>query len=274
MIIKILVDDTTQTKDFQTEHGLSLYIETQDKKILFDSGASGLFFENAVKMDIDISDIDYAVISHGHNDHGGGLGRFLEENSKAEVFLHDSAFGKHYSMREDRMVNIGLDQSLKDNKRLVFVKGRFFIWKGIEVFADVEITTPLPVSNKNLYAEDHGDIILDRFDHELNLAIYEQDKNYLLTGCAHNGIMNIMEHFKNIKGVMPDFVIGGFHLKSQTFGYSNQDTLITDLSEYMKTSQAIFYTCHCTGRQAFDILEDELKDKIHYLSTGQEININ
>ncbi|HQO70467.1 MAG TPA: MBL fold metallo-hydrolase, partial [Clostridia bacterium] len=73
MIIKTLVEDTTNKEDLKSEHGLSLYIETSGKRILFDSGASGLFMENAIKMGINISDIDYAVISHGHNDHGGGL---------------------------------------------------------------------------------------------------------------------------------------------------------------------------------------------------------
>ena len=76
MIIKTLVEDTTDKENLKSEHGLSLYIETNGKKILFDSGASRLFMENAEKMDIDIASIDYAIISHGHNDHGGGLGKF------------------------------------------------------------------------------------------------------------------------------------------------------------------------------------------------------
>ena len=77
MIIKTLVEDTTSKNNLRSEHGLSLYIETSGKKILFDSGTSGLFMENAIKMGIDISKIDYAIISHGHNDHGGGLERFF-----------------------------------------------------------------------------------------------------------------------------------------------------------------------------------------------------
>lgn len=274
MIIKALVEDTTQIKDLQSEHGLSLYIETEGVKILFDSGASGLFFENAKKMDIDIKDIDYAVISHGHNDHCGGLEKFLEENNKADVFIHESAFDNHYSMRDGEMINIGLDPALKDNKRLVFVKGRFFIWKCIEVFSDVEITKPLPSSNSNLYSEDQGNIILDNFNHELNLAICEDGKYFLFTGCAHNGIMNIMEYFKKTRGNMPDFVIGGLHLESRTHHVSKDDLFMKELSEYMMASKAVFYAGHCTGTQAFDILEDALRQNIHYLSTGQEININ
>jgi len=274
MIIKTLVEDTTNKEDLKSEHGLSLYIETSGKRILFDSGARGLFMENAIKMDINISDIDYAVISHGHNDHGGGLERFLEANSKAEVFIHSNAFNKHYSLRNGKMEFIGLDEKLKNNKRLIYVKGRFFIWKNIEVFSDVKAKMPLPVTNSNLYAENNGDIVLDDFSHELNLSISEDNRYFLLTGCSHNGIVNIMEHYKELKGYMPQFVIGGLHLANSNYTPTEDDAYIKELLKYMSVSQSFFYTCHCTGQDVFGILSKVLKDKISYLNTGKEININ
>ena len=274
MIIKTLVEDTTNKEDLKSEHGLSLYIETSGKRMLFDSGASGLFMENAIKMDINISDIDYAVISHGHNDHGGGLERFLEANSKAEVFIHSNAFNKHYSLRNGKMEFIGLDSKLQNNKRLIYVKERFFIWKGIEVFSDVKTKMPLPVTNSNLYAENNGDIVLDNFSHELNLSISEDNRYFLFTGCSHNGIVNIMEHYKELKGCMPQFVIGGFHLANRNYTPTEDDAYIKELLKYMSGLQSVFYTCHCTGQDAFGILSKVLKDKISYLNTGKEININ
>ena len=94
MIIKTLVENTALSKNFGSEHGLSLYIEANSHKILFDVGASELFLENAKKLNVDISEVDYLIISHGHYDHGGGLRAFLRENTKAEVFLHRLAFEK------------------------------------------------------------------------------------------------------------------------------------------------------------------------------------
>ncbi len=273
MIIKTLVEDTTKIENLKSEHGLSLYIETSGKKILFDSGASDLFMENAIKMNIDISDIDYAVISHGHNDHGGGLGKFLEANSKAEVFIHNNAFNNHYSLRNGKMEYIGLDEKLRNNKRLIYIKGRFFIWKGIEVFSDVKALMPLPVTNSNLYAEDKGDIVLDNFSHELNLSITEDNRYFLFTGCSHNGIVNIIEHYKELKGCMPQFVIGGLHLQNKSYKPTEDNAYIEELLKYMSDSQASFYTCHCTGQDAFEILKKDLKKKINYLNTGMEINI-
>jgi len=81
MIIKTLVENTALSKNFGSEHGLSLYIEANSHKILFDVGASELFLENAKKLNVDISEVDYLIISHGHYDHGGGLRAFLRENT-------------------------------------------------------------------------------------------------------------------------------------------------------------------------------------------------
>jgi metal-dependent hydrolase (beta-lactamase superfamily II) len=82
MVVKVLMENTAVSGDFQTEHGLSLYVETGGYRLLFDTGASGLFLENAKKLDVDIAKVDFAVISHGHYDHGGGLKPFLAQNTK------------------------------------------------------------------------------------------------------------------------------------------------------------------------------------------------
>jgi 7,8-dihydropterin-6-yl-methyl-4-(beta-D-ribofuranosyl)aminobenzene 5'-phosphate synthase len=85
MIIKVLAENTSATNDLCSEHGLSLYIETKGHKLLFDTGASAFFAENAIKMNVDLSAVDLAVISHGHYDHGGGLKTFLNINTCARV---------------------------------------------------------------------------------------------------------------------------------------------------------------------------------------------
>ena len=102
MRIKVLAEDTSSNSSMKSEHGLSLYIETMGKKILFDTGASNLFLENAEKMGISIKDVDLAVISHGHYDHGGGLRGFFEENDKAKVYIHKKAFEPHFSKRSEK----------------------------------------------------------------------------------------------------------------------------------------------------------------------------
>ncbi|MGI6570826.1 MAG: MBL fold metallo-hydrolase [Caldicoprobacterales bacterium] len=98
MLIKTLVENTSISKDFGSEHALAV-CRTKKHKILLMMGASDLFLQNAKKLNVNIADVDFLVISHGHYDHGGGLKTFLKENTKAEVFLHRLAFEKHYAYR-------------------------------------------------------------------------------------------------------------------------------------------------------------------------------
>lgn len=93
--------------------GRRLYLETNGQKILFDTGAGGLFAENAKKLGIDLAQVDLAVLSHGHYDHGGGLGEFLRINAKAKVYVQEHAFEPHYAQRPGGVIaEIGLNRSL------------------------------------------------------------------------------------------------------------------------------------------------------------------
>ena len=266
MLIKTLVENTSISKDFGSEHGLSLYIETKKHKILFDVGASELFLQNAKKLDVSIADVDFLVISHGHYDHGGGLKSFLHENTKAQVFLHRHAFEKHYAVRKnDEFDFIGLDEDLKQNKQIILTSDRFFISSGIQ-------REPRPKSNSGLLKEHKGQTIDDTFAHEQNLVVEEDGKTLLITGCAHNGIINILEHFHSIKGRMPGYVIGGFHLSSRSGG--NEDSEMVDrIGKYLMGTKAKFYTCHCTGIEPYKRLKAVMGDRIDYLSAGSEITI-
>ena len=82
MKICTLMENTAVSEEFTSSHGLSFYIETKNHRILFDMGPDGSFLENAKKLGIDISGVDFAILSHGHYDHGGGLKAFLEANQR------------------------------------------------------------------------------------------------------------------------------------------------------------------------------------------------
>ena len=95
MKITVLTENTACRESLACEHGLSLYIETGCHKILFDAGQSGAFADNAEALGIDLSAVDFAVLSHGHYDHGNGLVRFLEINGTAPIYLRRDTFGFH-----------------------------------------------------------------------------------------------------------------------------------------------------------------------------------
>ena len=274
MIIKTLVENTSIEETFHTEHGLSLYIEAAGHKILFDLGQVDLFLENAKKMDVAIEDIDIVVISHGHYDHGGGLGAFLNANSKAKVYLNKKAFDDHYSKRPaGEFKYIGLDKELIPNERLVFVGDYHIIDDGLELYSNIEKEKYNPSGNKDLMMTEGSSIINDDFTHEQNLIITEDGKTLLVAGCAHSGIVNIIEKLSIKEQKKINYVIGGFHLYNLAKDKFEDPALVRLIGEYLKNTGTKYYTCHCTGVEPYKILKEIMGDKIDYLSTGSQLII-
>ena len=89
--ITTLVENAVYGRNLQAEHGLSLLIENNGYKILFDTGQSDLFIRNATLSDIEIAEVDFLILSHGHSDHTGGLRHFLSVNKKASVICKQEA---------------------------------------------------------------------------------------------------------------------------------------------------------------------------------------
>lgn len=274
MIIKALVENTSHKKELKAEHGLSIYIETEKHKILFDAGASAAFAENAAKMEIDLSIVEIMVLSHGHYDHGGGLGTFLDANSSAKVYIHNKAFGEFYSNKPNGEKRyIGLDKTLIPNSRFVFTEGHTELDRELELFSSVTGTRSLPSGNTDLLIKTDEGYKRDDFAHEQNLIIHEKGKTVLLAGCAHNGIVNILEHFRLQEGCYPDAVIGGFHLYNRASDTNEPPAIVAEIGRYLLGTGAQYYTCHCTGTRSYDQLKTIMGAKIDYLSSGSQIII-
>ena len=121
-----LAENTCDTPSLASEHGLSLYIEFNDKIILFDAAQSGVFADNAQKLNIDLSTVDIAILSHGHYDHSGGFERFLALNEKAKIYVNENIFRQFYNGTEKY---IGLDVSLKNCDRIIYTdKKTLYSW--------------------------------------------------------------------------------------------------------------------------------------------------
>ena len=270
MMIDVLSDNIALSSRYGSEHGLSLHIRSGDLNILFDTGAGSLFLENAKKNKIDISKVDLAVISHGHDDHGGGIKRFLEYNHNAPVYVSKHAFGSHYSKRSsDMLEEIGLEKDLALSKRLICLSGTFFINEHIVIFPCENIIKDPSGINMDLFKLVDDKYISDDFLHEQNIVINERGIKVLFTGCAHKGIVNIMECHRNIFNEYPDYVIGGFHLSKGT----EDITVIEETGRFFSMTGAVFYTCHCTGLLAYKRLKEILGKKIKYIAAGMKIKI-
>ena len=262
MKITALVENRSES-DLKPVHGLALYIETQKHKILFDLGPDDTIFENAGKRGISLVDVDTVILSHGHSDHGGALGHFLEVNKTAKIYAQRKAFEPHYSKLSFWKVSIGIEEKLQTHPQIVLLEGDYRIDEELYLFVVPQTEKCRSSANDQLYSEDGR----DDFSHEQNLIIQES-KTALIMGCGHAGIVNILERAKDFH---PKLCIGGYHLFSPFTKRTVSEALLYEIAnELLKYPDILFYTCHCTGRKAYDYLCGKVKN-MSYLSCGGTI---
>jgi 7,8-dihydropterin-6-yl-methyl-4-(beta-D-ribofuranosyl)aminobenzene 5'-phosphate synthase len=280
MKITVLVENSLATgiqEDLRPEHGISLFIEFSDRKILFDSGQSDLYIRNAEKMGIDISEADYLIISHGHFDHGGGLKHFLKINSKAQVYIHRKAAGRFFTRIAGLIpYYVGLDQEILagNNDRIVFIDSDSQIEDNMVILEGFPELFPQPVSNRSLYEKTGSGIVRDMFQHEIALLLTEGMETVLISGCSHSGIINIMKKAKEYsKGMEMKAVFGGFHIHNPVNRKNESNKYINELTEALKEADTTFYTGHCTGQKNFSIIKEKLGRRILPMSTGDRFEL-
>ena len=259
MRVVTLIENTTSREDLVCEHGLSLYVQTGNQKILFDTGQSGAFADNAQRLGIDLRRVDFVVLSHGHYDHGGGLRRFLEINSTAPIYLHRQAFG---DFRHGKDKYIGLDPSLLESGRLIFVDDVLEVGQGVCLHGYQEEPVSFPVGSGGLQVLRQGRLVPDEFCHEIYMVIRESGRRFCFSGCSHRGVANIL-HWSR-----PDVFFGGFHLSKL------EDPMVLDtVCQSLVAHPGVYYTGHCTGHKQFDWLKKGLGDRLQVLTTGAEVVI-
>ncbi len=263
MKISVLVENTSSEQEILSEHGLSLYIETGEQNILFDTGQSDAFAENADRMGIDLSKADMAILSHGHYDHGGGLKRFLEINQTAPVYVSRHAFMPHYNGTEKY---IGLDHELKTNPRIRFVDDVLELTPKLSLHSCNGEACCVPMDSAGLSMVAEGQLQPEDFRHEQYLLIRENNRKILISGCSHKGILNIMKWFE------PDVLVGGFHfMKLDPEGEDRE--VLQQAGEMLLQYPARYYTGHCTGTEQYCFLKEMMGERLEYLAGGRVITL-
>lgn len=268
MVIKVLVENTAISAEYGKVHGLCLYIETAGHKILFDLGPDKLFLDNAEKMGVKIDEIDTVVISHGHYDHGGALGLFLQHNHRAKIYIHKKAFDRHFTKVLGLYIGVGLDASLASHEQIVLTEGNLELDEELMIVTEVKERDLFPQSNRSLYTVENGKKLRDDFSHEQSLLIREGEHKVLLAGCAHCGIVNILNRANQDLGEPVTHVIGGFHIMKD-----KSPELVRGIALRLKGYDIQYYTCHCTGQKNFALLQEEMREQIQYVPVGTVLQI-
>jgi len=256
--LTVLVDNNTfLDHDFCGEAGLSFFLETAGKKILFDTGLSGMFLANAKKMDIDLLDLDNLVLSHGHIDHTGGLAELARHLAQTkpeerhprvpELIAHPRCFWpkenegrKNGSVVSEVEARQHFAVTLSD-KPLWITDDLVFLGEIPRKFA-FEETDP---GKRRIHLAD-GSTEPDQMLEDSALALRSGEGLVIITGCSHAGICNIIEYAKEICGQdrVAD-IIGGLHL------ISPRPQRLKMTGDYLRKLQLpALHACHCTSLAA------------------------
>lgn len=266
MKIYVLVDNTDGA-DLKGEWGLSFYIEYGDKVVLLDAGLSPLFADNAEKMGLDLQAVDLAVLSHAHDDHANGMDRFFEVNDHAPFYVARGCDENCYDRKGIIFKYAGIPRGIlkRHSDRIIRAKEDMYIADGIRLLGHTTPGLDKQGRMEKMYLrQGFLSYIPDDFRHEQSL-VFELDEGVVIfNSCSHAGADNIIsEVMAAYPGRKILAIIGGFHLFNKddnyvrAFAHRLEDTGVGDV-----------YTGHCTGQKAWNIMQEELGDKLHALRTG------
>ena len=268
MRIVALVENTFGHEGCIAEHGLSLYIETENHKLLLDTGQTDAVVRNAEALSIDLSAVDTVILSHGHYDHSGGILPFSEINHTAQIIMQRSAAEPHFN--GDRY--IGIDTDILKLPNIQLIDGDMELDDELFLFSGITGRRCYPQGNRKLSRMENGIQVSDDFAHEQCLVIKQNGKRWLLSGCAHNGIINILDRYKELFDSYPDYVITGFHMMKREGEHTEEEkAVIIQTAQELSQLDTVFYSGHCTGIPAFEMMKDIMGDKLIALHSGEEI---
>ena len=267
MKLKVLVDNNTCIDMYYVgEPAVSYYIEDGNDKILFDVGYSDAFMHNANKMNIDLNSINKIVISHGHDDHTGGLKCFFKDNRNVEVISHPDSF--NYK-EDDTGLYIGTSmtkEELTTKCKLTLTKEPLNISDNIIYLGEIPNTNNFEDRYTIGKTIINNEKVSDNIEED-SAIVYKSNKGlFIITGCSHSGICNIIEYAKKVCHEDKVYgVIGGFHL------FENNDRLKNTIKYFKDNNIELLYPCHCVSLEAK--IEIAKQMRINEVGVGLEIEI-
>lgn len=268
----VLIDNLAGNS-LHAEWGLSIHVETDSANILLDAGTTGAFADNADRLGIDLSNVDFGVLSHAHYDHADGMKAFFERNSRAPLYLRAgsgedcwSRSGKRFGMKY-----IGIRKGFLEAHadRICPVEGDFSPCPGVWLIPHKSGDLTKVGKHAGMYRRRGLFWKPDNFSHEQSLVIETAGGLVVFNSCSHGGADRILtEVADTFPGKKIAAMIGGFHLFR-----SSEEEILAFARRVRDTGVEKLITGHCTGDEAFALLKAELGEKIEQFSSGYRIEV-
>ena len=271
MLTATIVIDNIADEGLTAEWGFCVLINSNGIRVLLDTGASEKYLQNVEKLGIDLSDVDYAVLSHAHYDHSGGYRAFFSRNDKAKLYVSaccaEDCYAKHGFLRKYIGIPKGILSRYAD--RIERAEDFTQLADGIYLVSHQGRDLSMIGQKAHMYRKIKGRLQADDFSHEQSLVFSTAKGLVVFNSCSHAGIQNIVNDVAQcLPGQHIHMIIGGMHL------CDSADAEVHKVAGIIKTLAVDHViTGHCTGDKAYAILKEELGEHISQTSVGLTITV-
>ncbi|MGO5358210.1 MBL fold metallo-hydrolase [Anaerofustis sp. LCP19S3_F7] len=273
MKITVLNENMVYRKNIIAEHGLSVLIEHDNKKILMDVGQSDVFLKNAQALNIDLNDLDAVIISHGHYDHGGGIKYLKNLSNIPSIYITKNALIPKYSINKktNKYYFNGINESDLNlfNDKLYFTDEKEEIFNNFYLISNIPYVNSFENKPSKFYLKKNDKMIMDTMRDEQVFVISTKNGLCVFMGCAHMGVVNAIEYIKKLfKGEKIYSLFAGMHL-------INADSLrVNKTIEYIKNNNIQYIMpCHCSGYRVVSKIADECEKNFIEVQCGKIIQL-
>jgi 7,8-dihydropterin-6-yl-methyl-4-(beta-D-ribofuranosyl)aminobenzene 5'-phosphate synthase len=259
------------------EHGFSAFIETDRGNYLFDTGTGHCVVANSLALKKDLKTLRRIFLSHGHYDHTGGLPEVLKLSGKVDVHAHPNLFSDRIAIHKQdgkenpRFVGLPYKKRYLEYLGANFVLNTEFteVEKGMFLTGEVPRKTTVEKQDITLFTEENGKRVPDVFPDDQSLIVTTWKGLVLILGCAHAGIVNIIDHVTQKMG-RDDFhaILGGTHLDFHT--PAEMDKAVQFLKKLKIEKIGV---SHCTGMRASIKLSEAFGDRFFQGCVGSVLEV-